>query len=756
MSIALFAEGVVVVKSGNRLEAIFSEKGVLLDMRKDGIGMLDNRADGPAWTLTYKGGEFTSRQYATPPFVSYGGGETTFRWEQEGLPAVVASIRPLPEQDGFAFTCGVENETTVRLDDLRFPNEFRLKTRSDQDYLLVCKNTGLESLLTPLRTMKDFEVMYPGYMEMQFSGFRIGDDALLFYTDDTEAYVKSHSFSAKDDILAYAISEYIALAPGDFWDPIYSVVLRIIPSGDYNDMAHKYGEWARQQPWARKKIADKLAERPSLDRILTDGLCRFDSYPAGQSHRQTADDAPWDYIDDPEQNPFVKLEPYYEEDLMMFARHERLYGINPGWWLPIWSGRRFDAHFPEYFPVEKHMGDFEKFKAECIRQGFTFLPHMNTVQWAIFNMPEEVRPRYMATQDGSPYMNWKYANIRQVITNLARSFERERPTVQRISSKSDHAGIYLDCLAHGFAKDNSPGNPYGHYANGYQQAKIHQMRSIRKIIAGPVMAEGRTETLLPYMDLATGANGNSPNTLPIWEMVYGDCLVNNTFNSHYSPYFRKLWIVQGGLISSYWPKWGEDKGQDLDIYTETACQRVIRHVEGTLLRRHDRPKSIAISQWDDGVVFWNPPATRKSQDYGRVYGPAVKKDDVPAENLDFTTQTHGRFTIEGIARDGVWAWMAGGDFIADHVRKVSLNGEVLFTCDSDDLVVIRGLGRWVIRNCSAESVKVTIYSKCLEENPLPCGKWVRQQREETPECIGGTVTLEIPGDELFVSGIPLE
>ena len=100
--------------------------------------------------------------------------------------------------------------------------------------------------------------------------------------------------------------------------------------------------------------------------------------------------------------------------------------------------------------------------------------------------------------------------------------------------------------------------------------------------------------------------------------------------------------------------------------------------------------------------------------------------------------------------------MADGDFIADHVRRVSLNGETLFSCDADDLVVIRGLGRWVIRNCSAESVKVTIYSKLLAQKILLHGKWVRQQREETLECSDGTVTLEIPGDELFVTGIPLE
>ena len=35
------------------------------------------------------------------------------------------------------------------------------------------------------------------------------------------------------------------------------------------------------------------------------------------------------------------------------------------------------------------------------------------------------------------------------------------------------------------------------------------------------------------------------------------------------------------------------------------------------------------------------------------------------------------------------------------------------------------------------------------------GKWVRQQHEEAPYCKDGSVTIEIPADELFVSGIPL-
>ena len=62
----------ICVQSGP-YEAVFSERGVLLDLRKDGVGMLDNSPEGSAWTLAYKDGEFTSLQYTEAPFVSYGG-----------------------------------------------------------------------------------------------------------------------------------------------------------------------------------------------------------------------------------------------------------------------------------------------------------------------------------------------------------------------------------------------------------------------------------------------------------------------------------------------------------------------------------------------------------------------------------------------------------------------------------------------------------------------------------------------------------
>ncbi len=749
----------VALADGYRMEcggltAVFNQHGKLIDLQKRGVSMLANSTDGPAWTLSYKGGSIDSKAYQEPPLVTYGDGEMTFRWQAADLPSVICSVRPNDDNDGLAFSSFVENNTKFRLDDFRYPQEFRFKITSPEDYLIVVQNTHHETNLTPLKGLKKFEVMYPGFMSMQMSGFRLGQDALLFYTDDTTAQVKEHHYEADGDILDYNVSHYIALRPDKFWEPDYSLVVCLLPNGDYNDMAHRYGKWARAQRWARKKFADKLALRPSMERILTDGLVRMDSLPAGKAFKQDKAHEPWHYIGDPKLNPSAIYEPYNDRLLQILLRHEKLYGVRPGWWLPMWSGSQFDSNFPVYFPLPDYMGDFEKFKNECERNGLTILPHVNVVQWAVFNFTPESQKRYQAEWDGSNYPNWIYANIRQIITNIGRSFERELPTVVGLSSPSDHHGIYLDCFAQGFAKDNNPASPYCEEANCYQLGKLHLARNVRKIIAGPLMTEGRMEYLLPYTDLTTGANGGSPNQLPLWEMVYGDCVVNNTFNSHWSPYFRKMWMMQGGLISSYWPKWGEDKGEDLDIYTETTCQRVIRHVEGTLMRRHDRPQGIAVSQWDNGVVFWNPPAAQADSARYRPWGPAAKKHDASPENLTFATAL-GEFAIESIARDGIWAWTPDGDFIADHVRKVSRNGETVFSCDSDDLVVIRGMGRWVIRNCSDKPVKVTIYSKCLKETTLPQGKWVRQQREESPHCIDGTVTLEIPANELFVSGIPL-
>ena len=736
------------------LTAQFNRQGKLVDFKNHGVSMLENSSEGAAWTLSYKGGSIDSLAYSEPPMVTYGGGEMTFRWQGKELPTVVCSVRPNDDGDGLAFSSFVENNTKFRLDDFRYPQEIRFRIISPEDYLIVVQNTGHNTYATPLKGLKKMDVMYPGFMNMQMTGFRLGKDAMLFYTDDTTAQVKDHSFEADGDFLNYKISHYIALRPDKFWEPDYSLVVCLLPDGDYNDMAHRYGKWARAQHWARKKFSDKLAERPSMERLLTDGLVRMDSLPAGKAFKQDKAHEPWHYIGDKTLNPNAIYEPYNKRLLEICLRHEKLYGINPGWWLPMWSGSQFDSNFPNYLPLPDYMGDFDTFKAECERNGLTILPHLNTVQWAVFNFTPETQKRYQAEWDGVNYPNWIYANIRQIITNLGRSFERELPTVVGLSSPSDHHGIYLDCMGQGFAKDNNPASPYWEEANCYQLGKLHQYRNIRKIIAGPVMTEGRGEYILPYIDLSTGANGNSPDHLPIWEMVYGDCVVNNTFNSHWSPWFRKMWIMQGGVISSYWPQWGEDKGQNLNIYTETACQRVVRHVEGTLMRRHDRPKKIAVSQWDNGVVFWNPPTVKEDKGRYSPWGPTANKDDAPAENLTFKTAL-GEFAIEEIQRDGIWAWMKDGDFIADHVRKVSHDGELLFSCDSDDIVVIRGLGRWVIRNCSAKPVTVTIFSKCLTDNPLPGGKWVRQQREETPKCSNGFVTLDIPADELFVSGIQL-
>ena len=99
----------VALADGYRMEcggltAVFNQHGKLIDLQKRGVSMLANSTDGPAWTLSYKGGSIDSKAYQEPPLVTYGDGEMTFRWQAADLPSVICSVRPIDDNDGLAFS----------------------------------------------------------------------------------------------------------------------------------------------------------------------------------------------------------------------------------------------------------------------------------------------------------------------------------------------------------------------------------------------------------------------------------------------------------------------------------------------------------------------------------------------------------------------------------------------------------------------------------------------------------------------------
>ena len=65
----------VALADGYRMEcggltAVFNQHGKLIDLQKRGVSMLANSPDGPAWTLSYKGGSIDSKAYQEPPLVT--------------------------------------------------------------------------------------------------------------------------------------------------------------------------------------------------------------------------------------------------------------------------------------------------------------------------------------------------------------------------------------------------------------------------------------------------------------------------------------------------------------------------------------------------------------------------------------------------------------------------------------------------------------------------------------------------------------
>jgi hypothetical protein len=681
-------------------------------------------------------GSISSRRYDAP-LVEKKANAVTFTWKKEALPTVVGTVTFDEAKGQFLFSVNVDNTSAAIVDAISFPPMLSFDAQKE-NYAIVAADNAYNTSLKPLDTLKPFTTMYPGYLFMQMAGFKIGDSSLLIYTDDDKANVKWMKFTNDPKAVFFDLAQQIRLKPKNSWDAQYNVVFKVIPHGSYNEFAKTYGEWGRQQWWAKEKLVEKMAKRPMLNRYFEGGLVRMNAGPPvcdTSSFKQT-EDTRWHYI---ENNKWSKYEPFYDNIIESITAYEKAYDFQPGYWHGVWSGQQFDSAWPDYFPTEKYMGDFDKFKRGLIEHQYPMMYHMNTAQWAE-TAETTVREgkKYLALTDkGTPYrVYFQWSKMWSTLPSPAVALEVEMKTVKRIADKEGVNGIYLDVIGHAYATDENPLSPYHGKPNDYQLQKMLSFKTIREGFTGPLMTEARNEIELAYMDMGTGGNGQpDEDEVPLWQMVYGDCTAITTYAVKDKRLRYYTWML-GGVNATVWD-WPNFEGKRIPVYLTAAQQKVVSAMIPELLERFDHLGDSRLSQWRSGFVLWNKAKEGKPSD--------VKQDT-----------RLGLLEVKQLAPGGIVIWNAKGEFSVDSAEEVKLDGATVFRA-TVPLSVNRAGGRWIIHNETKTAVEgvVQVPATAMGLEPLT-GKFITSGEAATitPKLEGDFLTLSIklPAEEALVLG----
>ena len=722
-----------------------SHKGVMLSLTDltTGVELIaESRDNEKVWTLERDSGAFSNVDYPTPPLVTAYDREIVFTWSGKGLPSVEGHVEFDPKQRQFRFSVKVINNTAAEIDGISYPAKMSFPARNN-NYLIVVSDDKFLTLTKPLKDLKSFGTVYPGFMSMQLAGFKIANSALLAYTDDPHANVKEYRFNSRSGFVDFDVNQTIGLKPGARWEAPYGLVLKIIPHGSYNEMAAEYGKWGRAQPWAAKKLSDKVAERPLLKKMFDAGIIRVGWPPIawGTECFIQDKDGRYHYI---EGTKYARYEPYFDNILKTIADYEKSYGIAPGYWLAAWNGSYFDTAYPDYFPVRPYMGSFDAFKQTSIDRQYPMLYHMNIVHWPVTSRTTSNSVCLSQWKGGQIRQRW--SNVDHIFVNLGKSIEVEMKTVDRLKDSCGVNGVYLDVIGHAFSMDESPSNPFCGRPNAYQLAKVDSFKQIRNGLTGPMMTEGRNEIILPYVDISYGACGtlDVEDQIPMWEMVYGDCAATHPFNSMGG--HRNLSMMQGGIFGIPW-EWPDVQGKNVEIFIESTQQKVISRVIGERMLRFDRIGKFRISHWQDGSFIWN-----RGKDANSPVGPA--KPDGAAEDVAVSAPM-GSIHVSRLPPDCSVMLTTAGDFSAESVCEVSLNGKKLFKSDSSSLLVAKAGNRWLIWNKSKVPVKASIRvagnlqpAGVLTGKAVTTGTAVKIETQKKENC--SEFSISLPASECLV------
>ncbi len=632
----------------------------------------------------------TNLDYA-PPKIQSANGKYRMKWTGIEKQPVDLDIELEFPQDGAGLSMRftIKNRSQAQIPSLTLPCGWQEPERPQTEFVIP----AWVGVAVPLTNIKPIGIISPGHLHSQWFGLqdKYGYSWML-YTNDTDYNLKGLSIKSQDGKVNFSWSHELWLKPNRTYSTDYRTILKFWADADWNTMGDTYRSWAIKQRWF-KPYAEKLKERPQIDQLRQGWSWLRGMPPVKEVGGRKCDTT-------------------YPQALECMAGFREKIGIDPLFWYTGWYGP-FDSKYPEFFPVAPELGgNFEEFAGQVKARKHLVSVHINSGEWnssASFfdkNLMAIWRGRYYENRYGDEHSNF--------VANLNLCKKRWIEEYLRITRPGIN-GIYFDVLGHVIAHDDNPRAGYKDDEigrNNWTKSKVELWAAYRKAMPQTFFqTEANWEGSIPYLDANSGGSttwmfreGRRP--LPLWQMTYGDTgfflmlydgmgQANASQGFAVTPLFAAIQQYPQNLWKTMDPFWLHQVQRQL-LTGELAATQMLKYYEYLKWR---------VSTWSQGIVIVNDGTERN----GRFICPL------------------GEIKLDGMARkdNGAVTIITASGISSDGANQVTLNGKVLWKCDSNRIAFTLNKGKLSLYNPTKENLSITISGDRKFE--IPAGKIIQTE-----------------------------
>lgn len=576
-------------------------------------------------------------------------------------------IAAAEEGDGLAFAFEIENQGKEGIVDyITLPVGWRPPQAGE--YILPAWN----GCRAPLPLQEKVHILYPGHLHSQWFGFQEPDGSCwLLMTEDDGFNTKRIDLAEGDG--AFAWRHDLCLPPGRKYRCAYRTILRFWEKGDYNDMAHRYREWAVRQKWF-KPMAEKLSERPIAEALRNGWVWHVGMHA-------------WQY-----EHMRGKVLPY-SETLRHAAAFRERFGHDILYWHCGWYGP-FDSRFPQYFPVDERLGDFDDYAWKVQENGYFVALHTNGVSWndacAFFDVEKT------ASWRGKHYAR----NVEKEHLHYVASLPASAPVFLEQYTRMAAAGIpgiYFDELGHAFASDDCPASRYVPETIGrcnWSQAKYDFWQQLRQAMPRTFFqTEANSELSAGVVDCNAGGSidwdmKKGRSFLPLWQLTYGDAAFYIALYAGIG--WRDSWYAPAiNALCGALPQFPDDIHETEDARWLFAARKqpLLGTLAGKLMLEYRETDQWRIARYHDALVVVN---------------------DGPVRDGEFTCAL-GTVAIKGARelKHGAVTFASGRGLASDGAYEILLDGQTLWQCSDNAVAFAAFDGKLYLYNPDDQSHSFT-------------------------------------------------